>query len=351
MLVALSVVLMAASAAFAKTPPNIFDHKDWIGVCDNVFSCTLMALTPDGADNRAYLSISRDVAPGASPVMKLAIYSDAHIPSGPVRLHAQGFDADVAGRWDDDSIVATSKDPALIAALVRLGTSEAKALELSIGKTSVSLSLSGAAAAMMWMDDRQGRLGSVTALTRKGPKPASALPPPPILPIYVAAPKGSAAEIKPVTYPKAVLARAELKDCEKEQLAQADERAAWRLGPDLVLWSVPCTMGAYNLNSYFFLSDAKGGGLRPAPIPFIATNDMPDLTPDDPPFSLLNADFDPKTMTLSAFEKARGLGDCGQLDKFLWDGRAFQPLEIDYMPECRGVTTEAWPALVRGREK
>ncbi len=343
--------MAGAGSALAKPPANLFDHKDWIGVCDNVQTCTLMALAPDDADGRAYLSITRSGDPGAAPVLKLALYSDARIPSGPVHLHAPGFDADVAGRWDDESIAATSKDPALIAALVRVGTSDAKALQLSIGKTTVPLSLSGAAAALVWMDDRQGRLGSVTALTRKGAKPASALPLPPPLPAYAPALKGSVVEVKPVAFPKAVLARAELSECQKEALSQKDAQAAWRLGPDLMLWSVPCITGAYNLDSYFFLSDLKGGSVRPAPIPFIATIDTPEPAAGDPPFSLLNADFDPKTMTLSAFEKARGIGDCGRLDKFVWDGKAFQPIEIDYMPECRGVTTEAWPALVRGRIK
>ena len=62
-----------------------------------------------------------------------------------------------------------------------------------------------------------------------------------------------------MVYPKALLARPELKDCEKEQLAEADERGAWRLGAEAILWSVPCTMGAYNLDSVFFLTDAKAG--------------------------------------------------------------------------------------------
>jgi len=117
-----------------------------------------------------------------------------------------------------------------------------------------------------------------------------------------------------------------------------------------MLWSVPCRLGAYNLNSYFFISDAKGGGVRPAPIPLIPSPDSADPEAD-PPYSMINADFDPKTMTLSAFEKGRGLGDCGMLRNFVWDGKAFQPTEIDYMPECRGVTPEAWPALYRARTK
>jgi hypothetical protein len=66
---------------------------------------------------------------------------------------------------------------------------------------------------------------------------------------------------------------------------------------------------------------------------------------------MINADFDPKTMVLNAFEKGRGLGDCGVLRNYLWDGKSFQPLEIDYMPECRGVEADAWPALHRGRAR
>ena len=350
LLLAPVLVLAALAPAAAKPVPNVYDHKDWIGVCDNTLRCTVMGLAPDGADSRAYISITRDGDPTAPPVLKVGIYSDTNIPSGPVRLKAPGFDADVPGRWDDDSIIATSKDPALLANLVRLSSSDAKAVDVSIAKSKVSLSLSGAAAALVWMDDRQGRLGSITALTKKGPKPASALPPAPPLPAYVAAPKGSAVEIKPVVFPKALLARPELKDCDKDQLASTDARAAWRLGPNMVLWSVPCESGAYNLDNDFFLTDAKGGAIRPAPIPFVAT---PDDTEDgaNPTYSLINADFDPKTMTLSAFEKARGLGDCGDLARYVWDGRAFQVLEYDLMPECRGVTTESWPAIARGRLK
>jgi hypothetical protein len=197
------------------------------------------------------------------------------------------------------------------------------------------------------MDERQGRAGTASALVRKGPRSAAALPPAPTPPAFVPAPKGSAVEIKPVALPKGLLARPELRACDREELLSTDARAAWRLGPDLVLWSVPCTLGAYNLRSVFFLSDAHAGSIRPAPIPEV---DAPaGEAGESPPASLLNADFDPKTMTLNAFAKARGLGDCGVLDRFLWDGRSFEPVEIDYMPECRGVTPEGWPAIYRGR--
>jgi hypothetical protein len=176
---------------------------------------------------------------------------------------------------------------------------------------------------------------------------AAALALPPAAPLYTAAPRGSAVEIRPAVLPQSLLQRPELKGCDKDSLENADARAAWRLGPDLLLWSAPCAARPYNLRSVFFLSDEGGRQMRAAPIPAVS----PGADPAAPAASLLNADFDPKTMVLSAFEKGRGLGDCGTLARFLWTGHAFEPLEVDYMPECRGVTPEAWPTLYRGRAR
>ena len=349
-ILAILLLTLAAARANAKSAPNVFDHKDWIGVCDNTLRCTAMGMTPDGGDSRAYIALVRDGGGSAAATLKLVVYSDMNIPAGPVSLRAPGFDISAPGAWQDNEITAETRDPGAIAAFVRLAASEVKSVELSTGKINLAIPLSGAAAALVWVDDRQGRIGTLTALTKKGPRPASDVPPAPPEPVYAAAPKGSASEIKPAVFPKALLARSELKDCDKDQLTQAQERAAWRIGPDVILWSVPCTLGAYNLDSVFFLSDAKGGAIRPAPIPNIPTPDS--LEPGaDPPFSRLNADFDPKTMVLNAFEKGRGLGDCGELLNFLWDGKTFEPLEIDYMPECRGVEADAWPALHRARAR
>jgi hypothetical protein len=341
---------IGAGGAVAKPLQSVFDHKDWIGVCDNTGRCTVMGLAADGSESRGYIALQRDGGGAAQPRLTIAVYADEAAPIGPLHLRAPGFDLSAPASVDDQEVKAEVKDTAAIQAFVRLAASEAKGVQIAIGKMNVTVSLSGAAAALTWMDDRQGRIGGVTALSKKGPKPATAVPPALPEPVYAAAPKGSASEIKPVVFPKAVLARGELKDCEKEQLAAADERGAWRLGPDLILWSVPCTLGAYNLQSVFFLSDGKGGAIRPAPVPLIPTPESADPGAD-PPYAMINADFDPKTMMLNAFEKGRGLGDCGVLRNYLWDGKSFQPLEIDYMPECRGVEADAWPALHRGRAR
>jgi hypothetical protein len=346
MRLALAILLLAAAPAPIPRGPAVLDRKDWIAACDNTLACTVMALAPDGP-GRAYLSLSRGGEPLAAPVLTAVVYTDADRDLEVVRLRARGFEADLPARAEEDELIAQTKDPVVILSFLRLLAGEAKTLVLEADKTAVSLDLSGGQEALGFIDERQGRVGSVTALVRRGPRPAAALAPAPPAPVYTAAPRGSAVEIRPAALPKSLLQRPELKMCEKESLANADARAAWRLGPDLVLWSVPCASSSYNLRSAFFLSDEKGQGARPAPIPPVS----PGTEGAQPPSSLLNADFDPKTMVLSAFEKGRALGDCGALARFLWTGRAFEPLEVDYMPECRGVTPEAWPALFRGRER
>lgn len=64
-----------------------------------------------------------------------------------------------------------------------------RVLNITQGGTLVAQpSLAGASAALRYMDARQGRDGGMTALVARGLKPASAIKPPPAMPIVTAAP-------------------------------------------------------------------------------------------------------------------------------------------------------------------
>jgi hypothetical protein len=58
----------------------------------------------------------------------------------------------------------------------------------------------------------------------------------------------------------------------------------------------------------------------------------------------MNVEYDPKTRTLTSFAKARGLGDCGSNQTWVWDGQAFQLLSETDMPQCRGAPPDDWPS-------
>ncbi len=51
------------------------------------------------------------------------------------------------------------------------------------------------------------------------------------------------------------------------------------------------------------------------------------------------------------FSKARGIGDCGQVTDWVWNGKTFALASDDVMPACRGVPSDDWPPLFVSRQK
>jgi Protein of unknown function (DUF1176) len=129
------------------------------------------------------------------------------------------------------------------------------------------ISLTGFAAAMLWIDEQQKRVGTVTAVIGRGDKPASAVPPLPAAAVV------RVARIAPGPAPKmpsaAVLAKAR-KACDAaEELTAAED--ATRLGGDQVMYWFRCEdmSGAYNL---LLCAGDRGAGRAAAhrPIPVSA---------------------------------------------------------------------------------
>ncbi len=58
-----------------------------------------------------------------------------------------------------------------------------------------------------------------------------------------------------------------------------------------------------------------------------------------------NGTFDQKTLVLSEFNKARGIGDCGEWNEWAWDGQAFRLLRSRSMGRCSGLLIEEWPVM------
>ena len=177
LLIGLAAALAAAGGAHAAGTKQV---KDWLGVCANTGACAAFGFAPEDNELGGYLIIHRDGGPAAAPRVSIVLDPgdkqptaawtlklDGHPIAGLGPVHAEGSDAgsraELTGHAAD----------ALIAAL-RNGQS----LLVSAGATSVDISLAGSAAVLLWLDDQQGRVGTVTALARDGAKPASAVPAP-----------------------------------------------------------------------------------------------------------------------------------------------------------------------------
>ena len=46
---------------------------------------------------------------------------------------------------------------------------------------------------------------------------------------------------------------------------------------------------------------------------------------------------------LGVFAKGRGIGDCGQAERWAWDGRQFRLVERFELNDCRGLPPSLWP--------
>ena len=336
------LALLLAGAADAAGTKTV---KDWTAVCDNLGACAAYGFSAEGQDTDSYLKISREAGGAAAPVV-LVVYDAANQqPAAAWTLEVDGRPitglASVRSAGGDAGARTTLTGAAAAALIAAL--KEGRGLDISQGgKTLDSISLTGSAAILLWVDDQQGRVGTVTALARPGPKPASAVPPPSPPPIIRAAPPVDQSGL-PQKAPRSLVKG--IADCDPDRKPEDSDDVVARLAPGLVLWGPQCSMGAYNEVNVFFLGDEKARVVRRVVFPEAPGAGQ---ASDD---ELINVDFDAKTQTLTSFSKARGLGDCGQQTDWVWTGKAFVLLGETVMPECRGVPLDDWAPLYVSKQR
>jgi hypothetical protein len=327
------ILPLLVAAAATPQPGALRTFGDWIVGCDNGRACQANALVPEGEERDRYLLvvITRDPAGAALPQLR---FVRAGAP-GPTALRVDGK---LVGRLTPDRRGAASIpfNRALASALAN---------GARVAAAGGSASLKGLAAAFLYMDEQQGRLGTQGALRRLGPKPDAAVPPPPALPRIV---QPATAATAPRTILAAEAARLIGRDnavCDDATAAVKPRAVRLDAGHSLVLVDHPCGNGAYNLFTSAFVVDAAGRAAR-------ARFDAPHgMGPDVDPAALVNAAWDASARRLTSYAKGRGLGDCGSRQAFAWDGAGFRLAWQADMGECRGsadyITT--WRAQVVAR--
>ncbi len=320
----LAAAAAASPAAQASSPEDLKVYGDWTVGCDNLRACQAVALTPENwPDDAAMIVLARGPEAGAVPEISIlprdggGTLMELDGKRMAVRL-VQGPDGPTVGPGDV---------PAVVAAL-RAGTKLRILAENGVAVGTVSLS--GASAALLYMDDRQKRVGTVTALVRTGARPASSVPPPPPLPVVRAVPLTRAA---PMAIGSArIKALRERHGCTIGEVGGPDSAEVYALGASQSLVLLACGSGAYNVSHVPFVATRRGRAIAIVPAPF-------DVNPgwwDDGPPMLVNADWDPASGLLGRFSKGRGLGDCGTTSSYAWDGTRFRLVEEATMGECRG---------------
>jgi hypothetical protein len=346
---ALAAGALALSAASAETKT----FRDWLAACDNARSCTAIGLREYAMG--VFLRVDRDGAGDAPP--RFTILVDAEEGT---RI-ALAFDDPTLGGLPMDPVtakpggeltriaIAPEAAEAFLASLRKAGkivVSRADAKQAD-DRVIGDISLSGAVASLLWIDEQQKRLDTVTALIRRGNRPASAVPPPPALPVVHAGKPGPLPENK--TFPNPILAKG-------RTLCGADD-------PNPVAGEIHALGG--NLLAYWFECREMSGAYNAWSGLLIAPRDRPEAArvvrlPYPPgeqavegieKHLIVNAGFDEKRLALTMFAKSRGIGDCGSSAEWVFDGKEFRLTRYQAMPICAGLVSDEWPVIFRADVK
>jgi len=322
------VALLAAAAA--PQPGELKTYRDWIVGCDNGLACHATSLVPEGeqrGEEEAMLSVMR--GPGVSALPVIAVGTE----DPRAALFADGKRLPVRLESGSNGVVVRPADITTMLAALR----SARRLEIrSKGeKERGGVSLAGVSAALLYMDERQRRAGTVTALVRPGRRGPGTVPPPPSLPrVTEVRPTGRAAPAGSIA-PARIAALRTAADCDPDLPLDDGGVETHRLDDRNTLTLIRCWMGAYNATSLVLVSRRPDGGdARPARFDYNASageRSGADVPPD-------GAYWDEEKGRLASFFKGRGLGDCGSGQQWAWDGAAFRLIQAEAMGECRGST-------------
>lgn len=319
-----------------------FSHHDWELACDNTRTCRAAGYHADGADMAVSVLLTREAGPRTPVTAQVMIgqYGDQpDLDALPLRFEL-GLEIDrrpIGQVSVERNSLAADLPSDMVSALLQAlpGTST---VEFVYGELRWQLSGRGATAALLKMDEFQGRLGTATALVRKGSRSESSVRPPLPVPTLVLPPlpeaqsgddtftRRHASELLQAL--RAATPQDECSDLH-ETNGEAPELQAVRLSNTQMLVSTRCWLAAYNAGAGHWLVNAQ------------------------PPFKavLVNTvanDVD-EFGTLSASHKGRGLGDCWSSDEWNWNGRQFVHTQSSTSGMCRQVAAGgAWhlPTIV-----
>jgi len=349
--------LICAALAALTSPTHAAgfrDFKGWHVGCDNTGMCRAMGFALDhGLPSNTFTIIDREAGPsgkirwiksGALAVDSTVFIDGKKIVDLPATSFEDGNDKIPQGLMDQDRVtkmIASALDGAFL-------TFDEKA------KDSERISLQGFKAAMLFIDEQQGRVGTTTAIVAKGDKPAASVPsarPLPLLPLKDIPKAGSPDE----SIEKAIIdfhrQQAKRHDCsnlpaeEPSVLSSAPlERKGWLL-------EVDCWRAAYQAGTvlYLFTYENRYAAAEFAPIETLDTK-MGRVSISRGR-SLANLDFDTAAQ-LNAFGKGRGMGDCGTSESWRWDGKVYRLADYKILIACGvGASEEDWITLWRTRER
>jgi len=332
-----ALLAITAASAAAQQWPARHEHRDWELVCDNTGTCraagyqsleaetpavSVLLTRPAGPDTPVTgelalgeIGIEEPVARLPDPIV-VQMTIDGR-PSGSVRVGRQAL----KGQLSAEQVRG------LLGALPRT-------TEVAFAAAGIRWRLSdrGAAAALLKMDEAQGRLDTPGALLRRGQRPEHRVPAARPAPVVRAAPLARARPgdadwlVRHDATIRAALRASLPKDAHCERLtdpaSDPEPLQVEVLSERARLVSTPCWQAAYNAGTGYWVVEA-----------------------DAPSRAVLVTDSgtDHEAGHLLAGHKGRGLGDCWSQAEWVWTGERFERVLEQTTGMCRMVAAGgAW---------
>lgn len=354
---ALGLALLTSStwAAPAAELSRLHTFQDWYLACDNTLACEAQGYSPeDGTALPVVLQLRRAAGPGTpvTAVIRLGRISpdgrDTALtlpPAGQVLTLSVGSQTVALEPLKDDGSVTLSE--ALTTRLLpSLHRSEAWVLSAAGQRWTVSLQ--GASAALLKMDDLQDRLDTPGALVRTGQRPETQVPLPLPLPEVVGQAVPEPHKEDALLLP---LLRRSITDVPENCPLLAEGRGqVWRLGGGQVMAVLECWQAVYNSGSGAWTSSILPP-YAPQPVRFATPVSESTAAWAYTPTFLSLARIEQGGLMADSAAKGRGLGDCVQHQTWVWSGQFFALTGVEVSP-CRqftlgGQPLTLWRAQVR----
>ena len=332
------VGIFAFLAAALPVPQlgEIVTFKNWAVGCDNGGNCEAVSLVPDigeagyeGWDGP--MTIVRTA--GIDDIFKIRLLFGAK-EMDRYRMFVDGELVDTGPIVEGDRPVEiVGEDAKKVAEAIIAG--KLLVVQGPAGENITRISLAGSSAALRYIDEKQNRAGTDTALVARGNKPFE--------PLSTAIPMITVDQWEPATLApdaSALVALVEGSKCKDDRYGLVEDQA-YPLGKRgdryraLVL--ISCGSGAYNFSSAPYIGEyqedsSEGWTFTPAKF-----DRQPRWGGEGSQPLLVNAGWDEQDQTLGSFGKGRGLGDCGSAENYVWDGERFRMIDASAMDECRGA--------------
>lgn len=332
---AASLGFLLAACALGTAEAGVYrEFNKWSVGCDNALNCTAYGISAEEfGDDLVGLRITRaagndgkiEVVLGKTDLsISTAVYVDGTL---------------LAKESPAKGVTHPAPNDRAIGLIGKLLNGRTLALTDKPAKSEV-ISLEGMKAALLFMDDKQGRVGSANAFVAKGDKKSgNKVPSPRQYPTIRAARIPAKASKATTDLPKpiadTVLAHYR-KTADKETCdlgmdkADREEPTGYDLGGSLLLVEIYCWRAAYQAGSVFYLYDTRAKTLRDAPF------ELPDTKTGALSVGRNSSVTSPdvEAGAIGSLHKSRGVGGCGEWRSWQWDGTAFRLVSHVYKDHC-----------------